>query len=179
MQVPLSGTTSLPTVTPVSVLLHVKLAAADAAGQVRGHRVAFHDGPVYERVEDLDAMLAVGLRPQRLRPARRAQATDEYPGTGSHHLVVECVDVTVHRFVLDGRIEVIGVVNGDEIPRHDISFRVVGGRAGFTMATNERAGFRQVAREFSRSLPSRLVSHRHRPGAELQPAHELKVDELR
>jgi hypothetical protein len=31
----------------------------------------------------------------------------------------------------------------------------------------------------ARWLPSRLVSHRHRPGAELQPAHELQVDRLR
>ena len=28
-------------------------------------------------------------------------------------------------------------------------------------------------------LPSRLIPHRHRPRAELQPAHELQVDMLR
>src|SRR5207249_1026037 len=28
-------------------------------------------------------------------------------------------------------------------------------------------------------LPSRLIPHRHRPRAELQPAHELQVDTLR
>jgi hypothetical protein len=28
-------------------------------------------------------------------------------------------------------------------------------------------------------LPSRLIPHRHRPRAELQPAHELQVDRLR
>jgi hypothetical protein len=31
----------------------------------------------------------------------------------------------------------------------------------------------------SRWLPSRLVPDRHRPRAELQPAHELQVDTLR
>src|SRR5215467_14499572 len=31
----------------------------------------------------------------------------------------------------------------------------------------------------SRWLPSRLIPHRHRPRAELQPAHELQVDRLR
>jgi hypothetical protein len=31
----------------------------------------------------------------------------------------------------------------------------------------------------ARWLPSRLVPHRHRPRAELQPAHELQVDTLR
>src|SRR5437870_6736399 len=31
----------------------------------------------------------------------------------------------------------------------------------------------------TRSLPSRLIPHRHRPRAELQPAHELQVDTLR
>ena len=31
----------------------------------------------------------------------------------------------------------------------------------------------------NRRLPSRLIPHRHRPGAELQPAHELQVDMLR
>src|SRR5213075_1038544 len=29
------------------------------------------------------------------------------------------------------------------------------------------------------TLPSRLIPHRHRPRAELQPAHELQVDTLR
>jgi hypothetical protein len=28
-------------------------------------------------------------------------------------------------------------------------------------------------------LPSRLILHRHRPGAELQPAHQFQVDTLR
>jgi len=31
----------------------------------------------------------------------------------------------------------------------------------------------------ARCLPSRLIPHRHRPRAELQPAHELQVDTLR
>src|SRR5260370_42329775 len=31
----------------------------------------------------------------------------------------------------------------------------------------------------ARWLPSRLIPHRHRPRAELQPAHELEVDMLR
>jgi hypothetical protein len=33
--------------------------------------------------------------------------------------------------------------------------------------------------EQARWLPSGLVPHRHRPRAELQPAHELQVDTLR
>jgi len=31
----------------------------------------------------------------------------------------------------------------------------------------------------ARWLPFRLIPHRHRPRAELQPAHELQVDTLR
>ena len=31
----------------------------------------------------------------------------------------------------------------------------------------------------ARWLPFRLIPHRHRPRAELQPAHELQIDKLR
>jgi hypothetical protein len=42
------------------------------------------------------------------------QAADENPDTSSLHLLVERVDVAGHRFVLcDGRVVVVGVVNGD------------------------------------------------------------------
>jgi hypothetical protein len=43
------------------------------------------------------------------------QATSELPGTGSPHLLVERVDITLHRFVLDGRIKVVGQVNRNQI----------------------------------------------------------------
>src|SRR6516225_6535005 len=46
-----------------------------------------------------DEHLTIGLRPQRLRAACRAQASNEDPDTSSLHLVVERVDVAGHRFV--------------------------------------------------------------------------------
>jgi hypothetical protein len=36
-----------------------------------------------------------------------------------------------------------------------------------------------LGRDQPDGLPSRLIPHRHRPRAELQPAHELQVDTLR
>ena len=39
-----------------------------------------------------------------------------------------------------------------------------------------RPGSRRLQSQW---LPSRLIPHRHRPRAELQPAHELQVDTLR
>jgi hypothetical protein len=50
-------------------------------------------------------------RPQRPRAAGRGEAANENPDTGSHHLIVERVDIAGHRFVLCGRVVVVGVVN--------------------------------------------------------------------
>jgi hypothetical protein len=50
------------------------------------------------------------------------QAASEDPDTSSHHLDVERVDIAHHRFVLcDGRVVAIGVVNSNQILRHDFS----------------------------------------------------------
>jgi hypothetical protein len=43
------------------------------------------------------------------------------PDTCSLHLVAEHVDIAVHRFVLEGRVIVVGVVNRNQISRHDFS----------------------------------------------------------
>src|ERR1700687_1154937 len=50
-----------------------------------------------------DGHLTIGLRPQRPRARGWAEAASENPDTGSHHLVVERIDIAVHRFVLEGR----------------------------------------------------------------------------
>jgi hypothetical protein len=50
------------------------------------------------------------------------QTADENPDTSSDHLFVEHVDIATHRFVLDGWVVVVGVVNGNQILRHDFSF---------------------------------------------------------
>src|SRR5260370_1004168 len=104
-----------------------------------------------------DEHLAIGLRPQRLRAAGRGEATNENPDTGSHHLVVERVDIAGHRFGLCGRVVVVGVVNSNQILRHDFSYSCNGlllvtalGRAGcpaFTIWSNRRTGIRQIVQE--------------------------------
>src|SRR5262245_19159982 len=49
------------------------------------------------------------------------QTADENPDTRSDHLFVEHVDIATHRFVLDGRVVVVGVVNSNQVLRHDYS----------------------------------------------------------
>jgi hypothetical protein len=50
------------------------------------------------------------------------QAANENPDASSLHLAVERVDIAGHRFVLcDGRIVVVGVVNSNQVLRHDFS----------------------------------------------------------
>src|ERR1700693_4241093 len=49
----------------------------------------------------------------------RGEPAGENPGTSSHHLFVEHVDIAAHRFVLCGRVVVVGVVNSNQILRHD------------------------------------------------------------
>ena len=68
-----------------------------------------------------DKHLAIGLRPQGLRAACRAQAASENPDTSSHHLDVKRTDIPAHRFALAGRVIVVGVVNRNQILRHDFS----------------------------------------------------------
>lgn len=59
-----------------------------------------------------------------------------------NHLVVQGVDCAVHRFVLrDGRVVVVGVVNGDQILRHYFSCK------GLRTGASGSAGTRKVARE--------------------------------
>jgi hypothetical protein len=68
-----------------------------------------------------DEHLTIGLRPQRPRAAGRREAADELPDTGSHHPLVERVDLAVHRFVLDGRVVVVGMVDSNQILWYDSS----------------------------------------------------------
>src|SRR5258707_1528628 len=68
-----------------------------------------------------DEHLAIGLRPQRPRSAGRGEATSEKPDTGSVHLFVEHVDIAYHRFGHDGRVEIVGVVNSNQILAHEFS----------------------------------------------------------
>ena len=43
------------------------------------------------------------------------EAANENPDTGSHHLIVEHVDIAGHRFVLCGRVVVVGKINSNQI----------------------------------------------------------------
>jgi hypothetical protein len=63
----------------------------------------------------------IGLRPKRLRAFYPAQTADENHVTRSDHLFVEHVDIATHRFVLDGRVVVVGVVNSNQILHDDFS----------------------------------------------------------
>src|SRR5271165_782680 len=69
-----------------------------------------------------DQNLAIGLRPQRPCVAGRGEAANENPDTGGHHLLVECDDIADDRFALFRWVVVIGVVNRDQVLRHDSSF---------------------------------------------------------
>src|SRR6202023_709761 len=53
-----------------------------------------------------DENLTIGLRPQRPRAAGGGGGANENPDTGSHHLLVEHLDIAGHRFVLCGRVVV-------------------------------------------------------------------------
>src|ERR1700676_4083607 len=65
--------------------------------------------------------LPAGCAPQRPRAAGGGEAANENPDTGSHHLIVEHVNIAGHRFVLGGRVVVVGVVNSNQILSHDFS----------------------------------------------------------
>jgi hypothetical protein len=43
------------------------------------------------------------------------------PDTASHHLLVERVDIAGHCFGLDGRVVIVGMVNSNQILRHNFS----------------------------------------------------------
>src|ERR1700685_1071703 len=68
-----------------------------------------------------DENLAIGLCPQPPLAAGGGEAANEFPDPGSHHLIVELVDIAGHRFVLCRRVVVVGVVNSNQILRHDFS----------------------------------------------------------
>jgi len=68
-----------------------------------------------------DEHLAIGLRPQRPRIAGRGEATSEKPDTGSVHLFLEHVNIAHHRFGHDGRVEVAGEVNSNQILDREFS----------------------------------------------------------
>src|SRR6185369_8345198 len=61
---------------------------------------------------------AIGLPSQRLRGPK---AASESPDARSNHLFIERVDLTPHRFVHLGRVEVVGKVTSDKILRHIVS----------------------------------------------------------
>jgi hypothetical protein len=65
--------------------------------------------------------LPSGCVRRELRATCRAQASNENPDTSSLHLLVERVDIVFHRFALAGRVIVVGVVNSNQILRHDFS----------------------------------------------------------
>src|SRR6185369_69600 len=54
-----------------------------------------------------EEQLTVGLRPQRVG---WAQPAGELPDTSSYHFAIERVNLLHHRFVLCGRVEVVGKV---------------------------------------------------------------------
>src|SRR5215475_11217128 len=66
-----------------------------------------------------DEHLTGGLRPYRPRASGRGEAANENPDTSSLHLLVERVDVAGHRFVLCGWVIVVGMVDSNQILRHD------------------------------------------------------------
>ena len=53
----------------------------------------------------------MALRCLRCIKVYPVQTADENLATRSDHLFVEHVDIATHRFVLDGRVVVVGVVN--------------------------------------------------------------------
>jgi len=77
---------------------------------------------------------------QRLRAAGSGEPASEKPGASSFHLFVEHVDIADHRFALLGRVVVVGVVNSNQILRHDFSFSLTayepGGCPAFTTSSN-------------------------------------------
>jgi hypothetical protein len=63
-----------------------------------------------------------GKTTSRTSSASRAQPASEEPDTVSLHLLVERVDIALHRFVLDGRVKIVWQVNRNQILRHTLSF---------------------------------------------------------
>jgi len=63
----------------------------------------------------------LGLRSQQLRGPK---AASKFPDAGSHHLFVERMDFSGHRFARFGWVEVVGEVTSNKILRHT-GFRIV------------------------------------------------------
>jgi hypothetical protein len=94
-----------------------------------------------------DENLTIGLQPQRLRAARRAQATSELRDTRGLHLLGKRVDIADHRFVHCGRVEVVGELNSNQIFRHVFSCNHPSGGVlcpAFTTTTNGQTGILQA-----------------------------------
>ena len=60
-----------------------------------------------------DEHLAVWLNPQRLRVAGRGKAAGELPRAGSNQFAVKRVYLLDSLFGFDGRVVVVGVVDGN------------------------------------------------------------------
>jgi hypothetical protein len=79
------------------------------------------------------------------------QAAGEEPGTGRLHLFVEHIDIADHIFALLGPVVAVGVMNRNQILRHNFSFSCDCLRAGhlpaFTMTTNNPTRIRQTVGE--------------------------------
>jgi len=75
--------------------------------------------------------------------------------------------------------DLCGLMHGVFRPR---SFSGTSVRNEMLGAANSHTKFNTVIPLAARQkewLTSRFIPHRHRPGAELQPAHELQIDMLR
>ena len=57
--------------------------------------------------------VTIGLHPQRPRVVSRGKAAYENPDSGSPHFVIEHVNLAGHRLGFDGRVIVVGVVDGN------------------------------------------------------------------
>ena len=56
------------------------------------------------------------------------QAAGENPDARGDHLFVEHVDIAMHRFVFDGGVVVVGMMNGNQILWHDFTCGGLGAR---------------------------------------------------
>ncbi|MNL46632.1 hypothetical protein D3C87_1693650 [compost metagenome] len=66
---------------------------------------------------------------------------DEQPDTGLNHLIVEHVDIAMHRLVFQGSgIVIVGVVNGDQITCHDLLLQQSGRHSAFLSRGGRAAG---------------------------------------
>jgi hypothetical protein len=116
---------------------------------------------------------------RRLRPRRtRMRSTIWSRGLGSGELP-RCVSRigTRLRDHVDSAPKARGPANELETHRHPLVSPTLelGGTNSHTKCNTAKSPLAALSKEW---LPSRLIPHRHRPRAELQPAHELQVDGL-